>query len=78
MKRKRGKPVTHPRIRCIETGETYDTYKDAGEAIGGSRFGVRKVCEGTQSHHHGRHYEWIEKEDIYDNTFNTGRDGSNE
>lgn len=59
-KRGKGKPVTHPKIRCVETGEVYDTYTEAGKAIGGSRYGIRKCCEGTQKHHHGRHYIWEE------------------
>lgn len=58
VKRKRGKPITHPKVKCVETGEVYSTYTEAGKAVGGSRYGVRKCCEGTQKHHHGRHYIW--------------------
>ena len=61
IKRKRGRPVTHPKVRCIETGEVYTTYTEAGKEVGGSRHGVRKCCEGTQTHHHGRHYIWEEE-----------------
>lgn len=78
MNRKRGKPVTHPRIKCIETGEEFETYKEAGESIGGSRFGVRKVCEGTQKHHHGKHYIWVTEEDNDDNSINTFRHGKDD
>lgn len=63
MKRKRGKPVTHPPIVHVESGKVYKEYTQAAEAIGGSRHGVRRCCEGTQRHHHGQHYIWNKKED---------------
>jgi hypothetical protein len=59
QKRKRGRPVEHPRIVNLELRKTYHTYTEAAEDIKGSRFGVRKVCEGTQRHHHGYHFRWI-------------------
>lgn len=59
MKRKRGKPVTHPKVLHVESGKVYKEYTQAAEAIGGSRHGVRRCCEGTQKHHHGQHYIWI-------------------
>ena len=58
-KRKRGRPITHPKVLNVETGELYHTYTDAGEAIGGSRHGVRRTCEGTQKHHKGYHFRWF-------------------
>ena len=58
-KRGRGKPVTHPPVLCVETDKVYKTYKAAAEAIGGSRHGVRRNCEGTQQHHHSLHFEWL-------------------
>lgn len=60
-KRKRGKPVTHPKVLHVESGKVYKEYTQAAEAIGGSRHGVRRCCEGTQKHHHGQHYIWKEK-----------------
>lgn len=65
-KRKRGKPVTHPPIVHVESGKVYKEYTQAAEAIGGSRHGVRRCCEGTQRHHHGQHYIWHKKEDTDD------------
>lgn len=59
MKRKRGKPVTHPLIIHVESGKVYKEYTQAAKDIGGSRHGVRRCCEGTQRHHHGQHYIWI-------------------
>lgn len=76
--KKRGRPVAHPKVKCVETGDIYDTYKAAGEAIGGSRYGVRKVCEGTQSHHHGRHYIWVTEEDNDDNSADDFRHGKDD
>lgn len=61
-KRGPGKPVVHKPVMCMETGEVFKTYTEAGKAVGGSRYGVRKVAEGTQSHHHGKHFVFIEKE----------------
>ena len=58
-KRGRGKPVTHPRVKCQETGEIFSTYLDAGKSVGGSRHGVRRNCEGTQAHHKGYHFKWV-------------------
>lgn len=60
-KRKRGKPVTHPKVLHVESGKVYKEYTQAAEEIGGSRHGVRRCCEGTQKHHHGQHYIWKEK-----------------
>ena len=62
-KRKRGKPVVHKPVECIETGRRFKTYLDAGKSIGGSRHGVRRCCEGTQKHHHGYHFQFTDKED---------------
>lgn len=72
-KRGRGRPVTHQRVRHVETGNEFSTYLEAGESIKGSRHGVRRCCEGTQKHHHGQHFEWItEGEDL------NGRHGRND
>lgn len=60
--RKRGKPVTHPPILCVETGKVYDTYTEAAKDIGGSRFGVMKTLNWGQRHTHGFHFKYIKKE----------------
>lgn len=54
--RKRGKPVTHPKIVCVDTGELFDTYTEAANAIGGSRWGVMRCCFKMQKHHRGYHF----------------------
>ena len=58
-KRGRGKPVTHPLVRHLETGNVFRTYQEAGASVGGSRHGVRRNCEGTQKHHKGQHFVWF-------------------
>lgn len=62
-KRKPGKPVTHPPVRNCETGETFETYTEAGEAVNGDRHGVRRCAEGTQRHHHDYHFEFVQEGD---------------
>lgn len=59
-KRKRGRPVIHPKVICLETGEVFDTYTEAGCSIGGNRFGVYRCCIGIQKHHHHYHFSFIE------------------
>lgn len=61
-KRRPGKPVTHPPVQNRETGKIYDTYTEAGADIGGDRHGVRRNAEGTQSHHKGFHFNYIEED----------------
>lgn len=52
-KPRRGRPVDHPKVKIIETGEIYDSYADTAKAIGGHRGnvllclrGLRKRCNG--------------------------------
>lgn len=63
LKRKPGKPINHPPVVIKETGEEYDTYTKAAEAIGGDRFGVRKCAEGTQKHNNGYHISFKEEDE---------------
>ena len=55
----RGKPVTHPPVRHIETGNVYDTYIEAAKAVGGNRWGVRYTAIGIQRSHKGQHFEYV-------------------
>lgn len=52
-KRKRGKPIKHPKILDLTTQTIYNTYTEAANAVGGSRFGVMRCCEGVQRDHKG-------------------------
>ena len=51
--KKRGKPITHPKICDLTTKKIYTTYSEAANDIGGSRFGVMRCCEGLQRQHKG-------------------------
>lgn len=51
--KKRGKPINHPQIVDLNTQKIYNTYTEAANDVGGSRFGVMRCCEGYQSHHKG-------------------------
>lgn len=58
--KKRGKPVTHPKVIDTTTGYIYNTYTEAANAINGCRVGVMRTCIGIQKHHHNhifRHEE---------------------
>ena len=63
IKRKRGKPVTHPPILNIDTGQLFRTYTEAAESICGDRTSVMRVCEKVQSHHKGYHFRYFTEED---------------
>ena len=56
-----GKPPAHPPVVVVETGEIFDTFKEAAEAIGGDRSNVRRVAYGVQSHHKGYHFKLLTK-----------------
>ena len=58
-KRRRGKPVTHPRVVNTKTGEIFDTFTEAGEACGGNRFGVMRSCYGLQNLHMGIKFRFV-------------------
>lgn len=58
-KRRPGKPVVHPNVLWMETGEVFKTYTEAAEAVGGSRFGVMRVCNGRYKTHQGQHFMHI-------------------
>ena len=60
-KQRPGKPPDHPKIILIETGEIFDTFTEAAEAIGGDRTNVRRVACGLQSHHKGYHFKLLSK-----------------
>lgn len=55
-KKKPGRPPTHPPVVILETGEVFDTFKEAAAAVGGDGANVRRVVYGVQSHHKGYHF----------------------
>ena len=49
------------KVRCIETGEVYNSYNEAGKAIGVDKNSIRKVVLGTQESTKGLHFEVVEE-----------------
>ena len=49
------------KVRCIETGEVYNSYREAGKAIGVAPCSVRKVVLGEQESTKGLHFEAVEE-----------------
>lgn len=50
------------KVRCIETNEVYNSYREAGMAIGVNQNSVRRVVLGTQESVKGLHFEAVEEE----------------
>ena len=63
-KRRPGRPVTHPKVVCEETGEVFKTYTEAAEAVDGSRYGVMRCCTGAYKVHKGLHFEHLRGEEV--------------
>ena len=51
------------KIRCIETGEVYNSCAEAGRAIGVTKTTVRNVVIGKQESTKGFHFEAVEEEE---------------
>ena len=51
------------KVRCIETGEVYNSYSEAGKAIGINHNSVRLVVMGKQESIKGLHFEAVEEEE---------------
>ena len=49
------------KVRCIETGEVYNSYTEAGKAIGINHSSIRKVVLGKQESTKGLHFEVVEE-----------------
>ena len=49
------------KVRCIETGEVYNSYSEAGKAIGVNHNSVRLVVIGKQESIKGLHFEAVEE-----------------
>jgi len=57
--KKAGRPVNHPKVICVETGEVFDTYSSAARKIFGDRRNVCRCCQGTQKDHKGYHFRYF-------------------
>ena len=49
------------KVRCIETGEVYNSYTEAGKAIGINHSSIRRVVLGKQESTKGLHFEVVEE-----------------
>lgn len=56
--------MTHPKVVCAETGEVFDTYKEAAQSVDGSRFGVMRCCTGVYKVHKGLHFEHLNEKEV--------------
>lgn len=56
-KRKPGRPVTHPPVKCLDDGYVTKTYTEMAKHIGGDRVNVMRCCTGLQKKHHGFRFE---------------------
>ena len=51
------------KVRCIETGEVYNSYREAGRATGVSYYSVRAIALGEKESVKGLHFEVVEEEE---------------
>ena len=51
------------KVRCVETGEVYSSYREAGRATGVSYYSVRAIALGVKESVKGLHFEVVEEEE---------------
>ena len=49
------------KVRCIETGEVFDSYTEAGKAIGVTTSCIRQIVVGSRKSAKGLHFEAVEE-----------------
>ena len=49
------------KVRCIETGEVYNSYSEAGKAIGVTASCIRQIVVGSRKSAKGLHFEAVEE-----------------
>ena len=49
------------KVRCIETGEVYNSYREAGKAIGVTATCISRAVSGRQENAKGLHFEAVEE-----------------
>lgn len=64
-KRKPGRPVTHPPVKCLDTGFVTKTYTEMAKHVGGDRVNIMRCCTGLQKKHHGFRFEHTDGEVSY-------------
>ena len=60
---KPGRPINHPPIRIVETGEVYLSYQEAAAAIGGNKGAICNIMQGPghRRKHKGYTFEFVRK-----------------
>jgi len=53
------------RIRCIDTGEIFDSFADAARKTGLNRTKIVSVCTGKRNKTGGMRFEYADKQDTY-------------
>lgn len=62
--KKNGRPPTENRkVMIVETGEIFNNYREAAEAINGNRSCVYLCLKGYRKRHMGCRFEYIDEED---------------
>jgi hypothetical protein len=51
-------------VRCVDTGATYPSLKDAAEATGTNERGISAVCRGERKRTGGLHWEYADSEGV--------------
>lgn len=51
-------------VRCVETGEIFDSIKDAGAAINRLPDGISKVLAGKHKTCGGYHWEFVKEDEL--------------
>lgn len=49
-------------VRCVDTGETFDSIQEAARAVNGCNQNIVKCCQGKRKHHKGLRWAYIEEE----------------
>lgn len=57
-----GRPINHPKIKVIETGEIYDSYEDTAKAINGNRGNILQCLRGLRQKCNGFTFRYVEEE----------------
>lgn len=58
-KPQRGRPVDHPKVKVIETGEVFDSYAATASAIGGHRGNILLCLKGLRKRCNGYTFQYV-------------------
>lgn len=63
---KRGRPVHHPKILILETGEVCSSYNEVAKKVGGNRGNVYLCLIGMRRNVNGYHFRYLRKDEKYE------------